>query len=166
MRPLLVISLPIFAMIFCGCAAQYSSVNREEAAAEIIVGSSGDLLAALSETVEENFIVDYDNQNPGAGRLFFRGYGTDTPLRGEVSVTIVLKQVSGLTASGEEITGYSLNMTSKGSGPNASMFPSYATNNIYNALMTKLGDHNLSLAHARNLKVERFTPTDTEAEAQ
>jgi hypothetical protein len=162
MKPQLIAALLISALVFCGCAGQYSSINRDGATAEIIVGSSDDLLSALSEAMEENFMVDYHNLNSEAGRLFFRGVGTDRSLRGDVAVTVVLKQVSGKTSNGEDITGYSLTMTSIGVGPDASMFPDYATNNIYKALVTKLSDYRLSLVHIRNPKVERFSPTDDE----
>ena len=156
-------------LLLCGCAAQYSSIKSDfqmndannNGTVQIIVGSPQKIFSALSDVIDEKFIVYSHSINTDAGKLRFRGKGTGA-LRGSVGVTITLKQVSGTTEKGEIVNGYSLGMSSEGVGPNASMFPQYAISNINEAFFKSLPEYNLSLVRVNNPKIEKYqTPIAT-----
>lgn len=161
MKRFIAISFLIF-FFLSGCAAHYSSIKpdssqdgNDKRTAQIIVGSPQKIISALLDVIEENFIIYSDRLNYDAGKLRFRGKGTGA-LRGDVDVTITLKQVTGANEKGELINGYSLDMTSQGIGFNASMFPQYAIDNINEALTKNIEEYDLSFVKVHNPKIERF----------
>lgn len=152
----------ICVFLFLGCSAHYSSIKPDpqqgdanNQIVQIIVGSPQKIFSALLDTIEEDFIIYSDRLNINAGKLLFRGKGTGA-LRGDVEVSITLKQATGINEKGELVSGYSLDMTSRGIGFNASMFPQYAIGNINEAFLKNLSEYDLSLVGVHNPKIERF----------
>ena len=149
-------------MLF-GCAAQYSSIKSDfqldntnnGGTVQIIVGSPQKILSALSDIIDQEFIVYSRRINADNGSLLFKGKGTGA-LRGDVQVTIKLKQTAGADEKGETIKGYSFDVLSEGIGFNSSMFPQYAINNINEAFLKSLPEYNLSLVRVNNPKIEKY----------
>jgi S1-C subfamily serine protease len=156
----------IFACFFSGCSAHYSSIksdikeaNGPNPTAQIIMGSPQKIFSNLKDAIDENFIIYSHSLNVNAGKLVFKGKGTGA-LRGDVEVNIKLKKVTGSIDGGKTISGYSLDMISKGIGSNASMFPQYAVDNINTAFQKNLAEYDLSFVNVHNPKIERFdSPT-------
>jgi hypothetical protein len=103
----------ICACFIAGCSAHYSSIksdikeaNAASQTAQIITGPPQRIFSALSDIIEENFIIYSQRLNGNAGKLLFKGKGTGA-LRGDVEVIITLKQVTGSIESGKTISGYS-----------------------------------------------------------
>jgi hypothetical protein len=147
---------PACVLLLIGCAGHYSSVkpdSNQEGTAQIIVGSPQNISSALSDLIQENFIVYSYRLDADAGKLVFEGKGT-APLRGDVEVFLSLKQVTGKSDNGTIISGYSLDITSRGIGFNASMLPGYATDNIKEALVAKAGQYDLSFINVRSQSIE------------
>lgn len=91
----------ICACFLAGCSAHYSSIksdikeaNGTNPTAQIIIGSPQKIFATLTDIIEENFIIYSHRLNIDAGKLLFKGKGTGA-LRGDVEVSITLKQVTG-----------------------------------------------------------------------
>ena len=156
----------ICACLLIGCSTHYSSIkpdikedNATNPTAQIVIGNPQKIFSALSDIIEENFIIYSHRLNVDTGKIVFRGKGT-AALRGDVDVIITLKQVTGGIEGGKTISGYSLDIISKGIGSNASMFPQYAIDNINTAFHKKLAEYDLSLVSVYNPKIERFeSPT-------
>lgn len=163
MKRSVAISFLICACFLVGCAAHYSSIKPDSQqtasdnnrTAQIIVGSPQKIFSALLDVIEDNFITYSDRLNADTGKLLFRGKGTGA-LRGDVEVTITLKHVTGANEKGEIIDGYALDMTSKGVGFNASMFPQYAIGNINEAFLKILTEYDLAFVSVQNPKIERL----------
>lgn len=163
MKHSIAISSLICMCFLVGCAAHYSSIRLDSQqtasdnnrTAQIIVGSPQKIFSALLDVIEENFITYSNRLNADTGKLLFRGKGTG-PLRGDVEVAITLKQVIGTNEKGETIDGYALDMTSKGIGFNASMFPQYAIDTINEAFVKISREFDLSLVNVHNPKIKRI----------
>lgn len=159
------VTAPFLVCVFLlfGCAAQYSSIKSDfqldntnnGGTIQIIVGSPPKILSALSDIIDQEFIVYSRRINADNGSLLFKGKGTGA-LRGDVQVTIKLKQTAGTDKKGETIKGYSFDVLSEGIGFNSSMLPQYAINNINEAFLKSLPEYNLSLVRVNNPKIEKY----------
>ena len=148
---------PLFLALFLvGCAAQTSSLNPDSSqgsagknqSPQMIVGGYKDIFTALTEAIEKEFTVYWLETDPEHGKIRFTGKGTG--LRGDVQVFITLKPASGVDSQGKTIKGFALDIKSSGVGPNFSMHPIYASNNINEAFLKLMSEYDLTMVDVHN----------------
>lgn len=155
------IAIPFWAImliLIIGCATRYSTLGTEtegEKTAQIIVASPQKIMSVLLDVVEENFQGAHISMaDTVSGKLLFNYIGNFP--RGNVAVSITIKYVTGITEKGEDVNGYSIDITSRGVGFNSSMFPGYAISRINDALPKVMEEHGLSFTVVKNAKVARL----------
>jgi hypothetical protein len=152
-----IILILVLVCFVIGCTAHYSSTkpdSQHDQSVGIIIGDPQKIYSLLTDIIYEYFMVYSYNLNPQSGKLMFSGRGTIIT-RGDVLVVITLKKVTGIVEEGKMTDGYSLDMTSRGAGLNASLLPQYAINGIAEVFFKRLAEYNLSLIQVKTFHENR-----------